>query len=105
MYCDPPIDNNNVSFGQVVYSDRFDPDYMDFPHINTTYWVECDTGYMYLLEQNVTCENQSTGNDPDWAEAITECRMYFSTTKLFEGINLLMILYYTIYIMLHIFYV
>ena len=70
IYCE----NDIVDFGVVHYSDAFLAEYLNFTHINRTYQVECDIGYLYAGEQNISCESQSNIlDDPQWAVNISTC--------------------------------
>ena len=70
MYCE----NDIVDFGVVHYSDAFLAEYLNFTHINRTYQVECDIGYLYAGQQNISCDSQSNIlDDPQWAVNISTC--------------------------------
>lgn len=77
MYCELPAENDIIDFGHIEYSDTFDPEYLNFTHIDTTYWVECDEGYLYPDEKNISCQTRpDLMDDPQWAENITTCGKY-----------------------------
>lgn len=74
MYCDA-VDMTSIDVnGEVVYSQPFLIDYLEYPHhVNTSYHVKCDEDYLVLANHSMTCEITTPGEDPVWNGTDTLC--------------------------------
>ena len=73
MYCDMVAENTTIENGRIIYSETFPVGNMSYSRINTTYHVECDSGYIPANAEPVQCVLDSLQNTSRWNGNLTNC--------------------------------